>query len=293
MSRYRKISVRMYADERFRRLTPPAPCGQALWIYLLTGPHTTNIPGLFSAGELGLTEALNWPLKGFREAFAEVYGEGLLQVDWTARVIFIPKALNHNEPESPNVVIGWRETWDEIPACALKVTAYQHFKAYCEGKSEAFAKAFAKGCRQPSPNQEQEQEQEQEKGLTAAPAAPLVPASPSHDEGDAQRFVDWWNVKADVVLARCRELTTKRRAKVVMRLKEHPERRFWDLVMSKINASKFLRGKIKGKPWRVSFDFLIENDTNAVMIAEGKYDDTTEATSADIHQRLAVGGDRG
>ena len=44
----------MWGDKSFRELSAPQPCGQALWIYLLTGPHTTPLPGLFMAGEAGL-----------------------------------------------------------------------------------------------------------------------------------------------------------------------------------------------------------------------------------------------
>ena len=83
---------------------PPAPCGQSLFVYLLTGPHTTNIPGLFSAGEAGLAEALGWPLKGFREAFGEACRKPLVKADWKARLCWIPNAIKFNKPESPNVV---------------------------------------------------------------------------------------------------------------------------------------------------------------------------------------------
>lgn len=58
---YRKVSTQIYADARFAALSSPKPNGKTLWLYLLTGPHTTNIPGLFAvsretlAGNLGLS----------------------------------------------------------------------------------------------------------------------------------------------------------------------------------------------------------------------------------------------
>src|SRR6266446_3179831 len=51
MSRYRKIDTRMWGDVRFRELSSPSPSGKYLWMFLLTGPQTSNIPGLFRAGE--------------------------------------------------------------------------------------------------------------------------------------------------------------------------------------------------------------------------------------------------
>jgi len=166
MARYRKVDVRIWLDEKVRRLTPIQPCGQGLWYYLLTNPHTGNIPGLYRAGEAAIAEDLGWSTKAFRQAFGEVFREGLVKADWSSRVVWIPGAIKYNRPESPNVVRGWSIHWDEIPGCDLKTEAYAFLKAYLEGLGEGFGKAFDEACRQPwchpSPNQEQEQEQEQE-----------------------------------------------------------------------------------------------------------------------------------
>lgn len=160
MARYRKIDTRIWGDSKFRELSSPKPSGKFLWMFLLTGPQTTNIPGLFHAGEMALSEELEWSVEDFREAFAEVFSKGIVKADWKARVLWIPNAVKYNQPESPNVVRGWRHAWDEIPECALKGEAHKRLKAFMEGLGEAFAKAFAEACARPSPNQEQEQEQD-------------------------------------------------------------------------------------------------------------------------------------
>lgn len=162
MGRYRKIDTRMWADAKFRALSSPPPNGKYLWIALLTGPYTTNLPGLFRVGEMALAEELGWPLEGFREAFAELFREGLAKADWKARVVWIPNAIKYNPPENPNVVKGWRTSWDEVPECALKGEAYQRLKAFTKGLGEGFGKAFLECCPLCLANQEQEQEQEQE-----------------------------------------------------------------------------------------------------------------------------------
>jgi hypothetical protein len=162
MARYRKIDTRMWADAKFRALSTPQPSGKYLWIALLTGPHTTNLPGLLRVGEMALSEELGWSLEGFREGFAELFREGLAKADWNARVVWIPNAIKFNPPDNPNVVKGWRDAWDEVPECALKTEAYQRFAVFTKGLGEGFAKAFREGCGQGLANQEQEQEQEQE-----------------------------------------------------------------------------------------------------------------------------------
>lgn len=190
---YRRISVRMWGDADFRALSGPQPNARDLWIYLLTGPHTTAIPGLFSATRGDLAERLGWPMEGFLKAFAELFPERSteqagkasqkpwLKADWDAQVVWIPNAVYHNEPENPNVLKSWRHAWRLIPECPLKDEAYSGLKAFAEGKSKGFAKAFhdtfgkdlREGVRKAFPKQKQEHEQKDllfEKIPTRAPA---------------------------------------------------------------------------------------------------------------------------
>lgn len=169
--RYRKVEVRTWGDEKFRRLTPIPPCGQGLWLFLITGPHTGPIPGLFRAGRAAMAEELDWDIEAFDKAFGEAFREGMVKADFKARVVWVPKAINHNRPESPNVVLSWAAEFDLIPECALKREALEVLRAFVYGLGEAFTKAFdkafGKSSGKPSPkampNQEQEQEQEQER----------------------------------------------------------------------------------------------------------------------------------
>lgn len=178
--RYRRISTRLWGDERFCALSKPKPNGQSLWIFLLTGPHTGPVPGLFSAGEAALAEVLGWPLAAFRRCWRELEQRGLVHADWRARVVWLPNAVRHNSPESPNVVRSWRAAIDDIPESALKGDALQSLQAFAEGLGEPYAKAFAEasGEKHPHPlaNQDQEQEQEQEQ----EGRAPHASAKPSN-----------------------------------------------------------------------------------------------------------------
>ena len=107
MSLYRKIEVRMWGDYKFRKLSPLPPCGQGLWIYLLTGPHTGPIPGLFRVSQATLADELGWSVEAFQEAFGEAFREGMVEADWEAKVVWVPKAIHCNPPASPNVVTSW------------------------------------------------------------------------------------------------------------------------------------------------------------------------------------------
>lgn len=177
MSRYRKIEVRTWGDEKFRGLSQIPACGQGLWFFLLTGPHTGPIPGLFRAGRAAMAEELDWELEAFDEAFREVSRKGMAKADFKAKVVWIPNAIRHNKPESPNVVRSWSQEFDLIPECALKQEALESLRAFICGLGEAFTKAFDEAFGKPSPktmaNQEQEQEQEQEQDKNGLPPQPL------------------------------------------------------------------------------------------------------------------------
>jgi uncharacterized phage protein (TIGR02220 family) len=188
MARYRKTEVAMWGDRRFRELSSPPPNGKSLWQYLLTGPRTTQLPGLLVASAAVMADDLKWPLEGFMKAFAEVSAKGMAKADWDAGVVVLSKALidssgqprDTSRPESPNVLKGWAKAWNEVPDCLLK-TEYLHSvsdfakalgKAFTEAFAEGWAKAIAQASVHPSPNQEQEQEREQEQEQEEKKPAP-------------------------------------------------------------------------------------------------------------------------
>jgi hypothetical protein len=127
----------MWGDERFVALSRPKPNAQTLWVFLLTGPQTTAAPGLFSAGEAALAEALDWPLPAFRKCFQEIAAREMAKADWRARVVWIPKAVLYNPAENQNTVKAWRKAIAEIPECALRDEAEVALKA-ASGFPEVF-----------------------------------------------------------------------------------------------------------------------------------------------------------
>ena len=143
MSRYKRVSVHLWGDEKFRALSPLPPSGQSLWLYLLCGPQTTGLPGVFSIGEAALAERLGWPLETFRLCWAEISAQKLAKADFKAPLILLPKALNHNPPASQNVVMFWRSEFEVLPDCELKGEAFSLFSQYFKA-SKTFAKFWFK-----------------------------------------------------------------------------------------------------------------------------------------------------
>jgi hypothetical protein len=243
MARYRKIDTRMWGDGKFRALSSPAPSGKYLWVFLLTGPHTTNLPGLFRAGEMALAEELGWSLEGFRKVFGELFREGLVKADWNARVVWIPNAIKYNRPENPNVVKGWRDSWEEVPECSLKTEAYQAFNEFTEGLSEEFGKAFREGCAKGLANQEQEQEQEQDKTISSKPDG--------FDDAVSEIFS--YYLEATERNPKTYELTPTRKRKAIPRLKECLQKTGGDLANAKALMKLAIDGLV-ASDWHMGRD---------------------------------------
>lgn len=214
-NRYSRVSRRMWRDEKFRALSAPKPNARDLWLFLLTGPHCTAIPGLFVLGEASMAEELGWPLAATRAAFDEIVRAGMLRVDRGARLVWLPNALTHNPPASPNVVVSWRGPWSELPECALRIEARDALRAGLSEMGPSFADSFAialgEAKARPSPNpsggprpkalveplakpspsqdqdQDQEQEQEDSRPVASAFHAPAtgVEAAPGLSDSDA------------------------------------------------------------------------------------------------------------
>lgn len=182
--RYRKVATRMWGDERFRSLSAPKPNAQTLWVYLLTGPQTTAIPGLFSAGESSLAEAIGWPLSAFRRCFAEIVEQGMAAADWEARVVWIPKAVLYNNPESPNVIKAWRGAADQIPECDLKSKGLKALEAFVQGMGEAFRQAFHQAFGHGYP------EGSVESGAVAVAVTPPSPPGKASSKASSARQLD-------------------------------------------------------------------------------------------------------
>ena len=188
MARYRKISPCIWNDAKVRGLSDK---GKLTLFLLLTHPNMTSL-GALRANIPGLACELGWKTSVFARAFRELLDCGMARQDADAQLIWFPKFLRHNAPESPNVVRGWAAAFEELPECPLKLDvlagAWATLAAFGEGFRDAFREVFgevlpkpcekpsaslpeslSEGFRQPCPNQEQEQEQEQEQKKTPSP----------------------------------------------------------------------------------------------------------------------------
>jgi hypothetical protein len=164
------------------------PSAKLLLVFLEQGPHTTSLPGLFSAGPGALAESLGWTKEQFLEAFEELHVAGFARADWSAPLVYLPDSLrDFNAPDNLNVFKSWCSTFEELPDCDLKENAADIIADFLDemarsahrnaddddGRKRADTrKAMARmwrdrmgnGTGNPRPTQKQYQEQKQETG---------------------------------------------------------------------------------------------------------------------------------
>ena len=136
--RFAKVDLRIWHDERFRSLPMPA---QFLFLYLLTSPERTLIPGVLRHSFSTVFAHFGWSQRtGFLHVTALVECG---MVAYEGDLIWLPNALNHNRPANPNVVRGWRKAFDhELPECGLREIIGTAISLFLRDFQPAFRQAF-------------------------------------------------------------------------------------------------------------------------------------------------------
>jgi hypothetical protein len=316
--KYRKINTGIWNDAKFRSLSYDA---RFVFIFLLTHPNMTPL-GAIRANLPGLAFEFGLEADTFKKAFQEVLDKGIAEQDEEGLLIWFPRFLKHNAPESPNVVKSWIPAVRDLPECALKIRLLQHAACTIDGLSQAFKKAFFEAfgevCPQGSANQgtgsrEQGTKKDAPSGASSPPAGddapgsvseppdsppeePEVPENEQPGEEDGQgpskcpyaKIVAEYNAVLGGLLPQVREITDKRRRDMRARWTSHPERQnldWWRGYFTQVSLSLFLTGQ--KTRFRSTFDWLI-HPGNMVKVLEGNFDEKAnnngngEVTHGDI-----------
>lgn len=155
--RYRKVSVRLWRDARFRALSEDA---QFVWLALLTGPDTTSV-GIIPRYVDSLAPEIGRPANRVGVALDELAAAGMVEIDHDAGVIVMPGWFKHNPPENPSVITGMRKTFEDMPDSVLVDTQQARFRECIKSlptRSKHRADTVPTPCRLPEPDPEPEQE---------------------------------------------------------------------------------------------------------------------------------------
>ncbi len=197
MGRYRELHLVNWTDDKFCDLTQQKPSGQSLWIYLLIGPLTTNVPGVLPVGIQELASRLRWSSRAVRRHLDEILTRKMARADLRAPLIWVPKSIRYRPPQNPNIVKSWSTVLSELPACELRSAVIVELAEALQEIGPKWFQAFTKivppwfdgnrfgnGFGNRIGNQEQEQEQDSGAGAGAAGQALPVGYSGRHGAGE-------------------------------------------------------------------------------------------------------------
>lgn len=114
------VTRSIWNDDRFLGLSAPPPNAQTLWLYLLTTPHNTSIPGLIPVGTGAISDDLDWDPKDVDRFLGELETAEMLQRSKRPALIFLPNSIRHNPPKNPNQIKGWANSFGTIPDTPLR-----------------------------------------------------------------------------------------------------------------------------------------------------------------------------
>jgi hypothetical protein len=263
MGFYRKIDTKIWSDSRFSALSRPKPNAQTLFLYLLTGPHTGQLPGIFIAGKRGLAEALGWSEAEFDQCFVELEKTMSVTADWRHRVVAIPKAAKYNLPNSPNQLKNWRRVLESLPDCTARSLYYGYVSALVKRLGPRFVEAFeTTGAEDINVNQIALAEFSPEAFVEVKTSSKEKRKTNSKDISteDCQKIIDFYNSEFEKYWKRPISLTPGRKSKLKSRLKNHSAEDIFAGIRA-LKASKWHCGDDpRNQKFYATLDFLIRSD---------------------------------
>jgi len=276
---YRKIFVKIWADPTFQNLSKNA---KIVFFYLMTSPHSNGI-GLYVLQDGYALVDLEKILTGeeYKEARGELVEVKMIQFDEEYAVVFIKNFLRYNSIGSPKHAAGVAKKIIDLPPSKL-IDVFRYWITQPEIKNhsnnECLIPAIDKVLKSKRRNYILEPIIEEG---TEEPEKPPEEEMTEEEEmadqkllQDAHQLIQAWNsICGDAGLPEVTKATTTRIQKTKTRLRENPNINDWVKIFQKITQTPFLMGE---KGWKVTYDWIMANEDNALGVLEGKYDNATK-----------------
>lgn len=124
---YRKIDPRIWDDEKFVEWDLTT---RFVWIYLLTGRHTTSLPGLWFLSAAEIAEGMRLPVQAVEASLEALVKDGRVRIDRKHRLIMVPRAPKYNYADNARSIQAWWKQWSNLPTCSFK---FEHLINLREG----------------------------------------------------------------------------------------------------------------------------------------------------------------
>lgn len=269
MGDFRIVNSRVWNDEKFRTFSDDA---RLLWLYCLTNPHMNSL-GCYVISKATIADDLQWTPKRLALTFSELLAKTILSYHEPTRLLLIRHYLKYNKTfKNEASKIAVLRQIPQLPKSPILQEFIELAKSYLN-VSEKLANSYLKvgsytGTYTGTYT-------ETETGTVTAHADASLSPSP---EVSPQELAESWNeiCGSEGLPIIQLPMNGSRLEKAKRRLRQHPTLDFWERVLNGIIVSPFCRGENK-QGWRLTFDWLLENDRNALKVAEGNFAEATKA----------------
>jgi hypothetical protein len=129
---------------------------------------------------------------------------------------------------------------------------------------------------EPSPSPPEPEEGREASPSSADADSPPSETSPKEENYTGEDLAEWWNEMVSISEGSFPKVTLPlspdRRRKADLRIRAQPAPvEFFGDVLNKLKKSPFCRGQNE-RGWKMNFDWLIANGSNAQKVLEGRYD---------------------
>jgi hypothetical protein len=119
--RYVNLPVRVWRELHAAGIAPPSPSPSTLYVWLWSSALSLRVPGVIPAGKGAIADELGWSTDEVEGAIAPLVDAGLVVVDWTARIVYLPDAMKRqcSFPNGPPTAVMWRREIMSLQPCEL------------------------------------------------------------------------------------------------------------------------------------------------------------------------------
>jgi hypothetical protein len=130
-----------WRGETFQRIGDMA---KVIFIFLVTGPKTTRMPGIVLCTPQDIATAIGLPIDEVNASLQELYADGC--VVYADGLFWLPNATRFEHVCNPHIVRSWAKVWPFIPHGHIKRQAWFALRDWCKKKGPKYTKEFLAAC---------------------------------------------------------------------------------------------------------------------------------------------------
>ena len=166
--------------------------------------------------------------------------------------------------EMPHV----KSEYSDVTGVTVAIVTYENWQRFQGDMSRDRVRKFRSNVTAKRRGEEKRGEEKRKEEKYKPLSSPLAPDC---EKFTPSQFVDLWNSNARKLgLPECAVLNQKRKEKITLRIRERPEKKFWELLFREIEHRPFLMGN-GDRGWKANIDWITANEVNYLKIAEGQY----------------------